>query len=59
MKIMEQLNNRTLAILSLLVIPGILLMPMFIHSYVVIIPIIWCFVGKVSCVEILYRIGRR
>ena len=56
---MEQLNNRTLAILSLLVIPGILLMPMFIHSYVVIIPIIWCFVGGVSCGEILYRIGRR
>jgi hypothetical protein len=45
---MENLNKRTLSLLSLLIIPGILLMPLFWESHLILIPISMCSIGGLS-----------
>jgi hypothetical protein len=45
---MENLDNKTLSVLSLLIIPGILLMPLFWNSHLVLLSISMCFIGGFS-----------
>jgi hypothetical protein len=45
---MEKLDNKTLSVLSLLIIPGILLMPVFWNSHLVLLSISMCCVGGLS-----------
>lgn len=42
-----KLSKKTLSILSLLIIPGILSMPLF-NDYLIILPITMCFIGGLS-----------
>jgi hypothetical protein len=41
-------NKKTLSLLSLLIIPGILLFPVLFHSIYIILPILMCIVGGYS-----------
>lgn len=43
-----ELDNKTLSILSLLTIPGILLMPVFGGSHLILLPISMCIIGGFS-----------
>ena len=45
---MENLDNKTLSVLSLLCIPGILLMPVFWSSHLVLLSISMCAIGGIS-----------
>jgi hypothetical protein len=45
---MEKLDNKTLSLLSLLIIPGILLMPVFWDSHLVLLPTSMCGIGGLS-----------
>ena len=54
--IMEKIDNKTLSLLSLLTIPGILLMPLFWNSYLVLLSISMCAIGGISFGTL---IGRR
>ena len=53
---MEKLDNKTLSVLSLLIIPGILSMPVFWGSHLNLIPISMCAIGGLSFGTL---IGRR
>jgi hypothetical protein len=53
--IMEKLDNKTLSVLSLLAIPGILLMPVFWSSYLVLLPTSMCAIGGLSFGTLLGR----
>lgn len=54
--IMKELDNKTLSVLSLLIIPGILLMPVFWSSNLVLLSISMCAIGGLSFGTL---IGRR
>lgn len=45
---MEKLDNKKLSVLSLLIIPGILLMPVFWSSHLVLLSISMCAIGGFS-----------
>lgn len=45
---MEKLDNKILTLLSLLIIPGILLMPVFWDSHLVLLAISMCAIGGLS-----------
>jgi xanthine/uracil permease len=45
---MKKLDEKTLALLSLLVIPGVLSMSLFPDSIIKIIPILMCLIGGLS-----------
>jgi hypothetical protein len=45
---MEKISNKTLSILSLLMIIGILTMPLFYKIGLVLIPSFLCFIGGIS-----------
>jgi hypothetical protein len=53
---MEKLDNKTLSLLSLLIIPGILLMPVFWSNHLVLLSISMCVIGGLSFGTL---IGRR
>lgn len=53
---MEKIDNKTLSILSLLIIPGTLLMPVFWSSHLVLLSISMCAIGGLSFGTL---IGRR
>ena len=53
---MEKLDNKTLSVLSLLIIPGILLMHVFWNSHLVLLAISMCVIGGLSFGTL---IGRR
>ena len=52
---MENLDNKTLSVLSLLIIPGILLMPVFWDSHLVLLSISMCSIGGISFGTLLGR----
>jgi len=45
---MHYLNKKTLSLLSLLIIPGILSMPLFMHTSLLILPIAMCSIGGMA-----------
>lgn len=45
---MKNIDNKTLSVLSLLIIPGILLMPVFWGSPLIILSILMSFIGGLS-----------
>jgi hypothetical protein len=52
---MKKLDNKTLSVLSLLIIPGILLMPVFWSSHLVLLSISMCSFGGISFGTLLGR----
>lgn len=46
-KKINKINTLHLSLLSFLIFPGVLLMPYFMHSFLVIIPSLMCLVGGV------------
>ena len=46
--VQENIDNKTLAILSLLIIPGVLFMPYFWNSHLVLLTISMCSIGGIS-----------
>jgi len=54
--VMKKIDNKTLSILSLLIIPGILLMPVFWNGHLVLLSISMCAIGGISLGSL---VGRR
>jgi len=52
---MEKLDNKTLSVLSLLIIPGLLLMPVFWNSHLVLLSISMCAIGGLSFGTLIAR----
>lgn len=52
---MNKISTKTLSWLSLMIIPSVLMMPYFRHSYFILIPMLMCLVGGISFGIILRR----